>query len=128
MNLNEYFEKRTGLGVLSMAESDGRVNTAVYARPHVMEDGSIALIMPNRLTHHNLQSNGHAAYLFRENEPGYKGRRLHLSKIREDTDSDLLHSLRRKVYPPELEEKEGYRYVVFFKVDKVLPLIGPGEV
>jgi hypothetical protein len=128
MNLNEYFEKRTGLGVLSTAESDGRVNTAVYARPHVMEDGSIALIMPNRLTHHNLQSNGHAAYLFRENEPGYKGRRLHLSKIREDTDSDLLHSLRRKVYPPELEEKEGYRYVVFFKVDKVLPLIGPGEV
>jgi hypothetical protein len=128
MNLNEYFEKRTGLGVLSTADSDGRVNTAVYARPHVMEDGSIAFIMPNRLTHHNLQSNGHAAYLFRENEPGYKGRRLHLSKIREDTDSDLLHSLRRKVYPPELEEKEGYRYVVFFKVDKVLPLIGPGEV
>jgi hypothetical protein len=128
MNLNEYFEKRTGLGVLSTADSDGRVNTAVYARPHVMEDGSIAFIMPNRLTHHNLQSNGHAAYLFRENEPGYKGIRLHLSKIREDTDSDLLHSLRRKVYPPELEEKEGYRYVVFFKVDKVLPLIGPGEV
>jgi hypothetical protein len=128
MNLNEYFEKRTGLGVLSTADSDGRVNTAVYARPHVMEDGSIAFIMPNRLTHHNLQSNGHAAYLFRENEPGYKGIRLHLSKIREDTDSDLLHSLRRRVYPPELEEKEGYRYVVFFKVDKVLPLIGPGEV
>lgn len=128
MNLNEYFEKRTGLGVLSTADSDGRVNTAVYARPHVMDDGSIAFIMPNRLTHHNLQSNGHAAYLFRENEPGYKGIRLHLSKIREDTDSDLLHSLRRRVYPPELEEKEGYRYVVFFKVDKVLPLIGPGEV
>ncbi len=128
MNLNEYFEKRTGLGVLSTADSDGRVNTAVYARPHVMEDGSIAFIMPNRLTHHNLQSNGHAAYLFRENEPGYKGIRLHLSKIREDTDSDLLHSLRRRVYPPELEEKEGYRYVVFFKVDKVMPLIGPGEV
>jgi hypothetical protein len=128
MNLNEYFEKRTGLGVLSTADSDGRVNTAVYARPHVMEDGTIAFIMPNRLTHHNLQSNGHAAYLFRENEPGYKGIRLHLSKIREDTDSDLLHSLRRRVYPPELEEKEGYRYVVFFKVDKVMPLIGPGEV
>ena len=127
MNLNEYFEKTTGLGVLSTADSDGRVNAAVYARPHVMEDGSIAFIMPDRLTHHNLQSNGHAAYLFRENEPGYKGIRLHLTKVREETDSDLLHSLRRKVYPPDIEEKGGYRYVVFFKVNKVLPLIGPGE-
>lgn len=127
MNLNEYFEKKTGLGVLSTADRDGRVNAAVYARPHVMEDGSIAFIMPDRLTHHNLQSNGHAAYLFRENEPGYKGIRLQLTKVREETDSDLLHSLRRKVYPPDIEEKEGYRYVVFFTVDKVLPLIGPGE-
>lgn len=127
MNLKEYFEKKKGLGVLSTADGKGRVNAAIYARPHVMDDGTLAFIMPDRLTHHNLQSNPHAAYLFREEGPGYKGTRVHLTKVREETNSELLHSLRRKFYPPEIEDKEGPRSIVFFEVDKVLPLIGPGE-
>ncbi len=125
MNLQEYFENRKGLGVLSTADGEGRVNSAIYARPHVMDDGTLAFIMPDRLTHFNLQSNPHAAYLFRENEPGYQGKRIHLTKVREETNSELLHSLRRKFYPPEVEE--GLRSIVFFEVDKVMPLIGPGE-
>jgi len=112
--------------VLATADGEGRVNAAVYARPHVMDDGTVAFIMPDRLTHHNLQSNPHAAYLFRENVPGYKGKRFHLTKVREEQDTELLHSLRRRVYDPELEEQEGHRHLVFFKVDKVLPLIGAG--
>ena len=112
MNLQEYFENKKGLGVLSTADGEGRVNSAIYARPHVMDDGTLAFIMPDRLTHHNLQSNPHAAYLFRENEPGYKGKRIHLTKVREETNTELLHSLRRKFYPPEVEE--GLRSIVFF--------------
>jgi len=125
MELREYFENRKGLGVLSTADGEGRVNSAVYARPHVMDDGTLAFIMPDRLTHANLQSNPHAAYLFRENEPGYKGKRIHLTKVREETNSELLHSLRRKFYPPEVEV--GVRSIVFFEVDRVMSLIGPGE-
>jgi hypothetical protein len=128
MTLQEYFEHTKGLGVLATADHEGRVNAAIYARPHVMDEETVAFIMPERLTHHNLQSNPHAAYLFRENAPGYKGKRLHLTKIREEEDTELLHSLRRRVYDPELEEKEGQRYLVFFKIDKVLPLIGPGTI
>jgi hypothetical protein len=128
MTLQEYFEHTKGLGVLATADHEGRVNAAIYARPHVMDKETVAFIMPERLTHHNLQSNPHAAYLFRENAPGYKGKRLHLTKIREEEDTELLHSLRRRVYDPELEEKEGQRYLVFFKIDKVLPLIGPGPI
>jgi hypothetical protein len=127
MDLRDYFEQNKGLGVLATADGEGRVNAAVYARPHVMDDGTVAFIMPERLTHHNLQSNPHAAYLFRENAPGYKGKRLHLTKVREEQDTELLHSLRRRVYDPELEEQEGLRFLVFFKVDKVLPLIGAGR-
>jgi hypothetical protein len=128
MTLQEYFEHTKGLGVLATADHEGRVNAAIYARPHVMDEETVAFIMPERLTHHNLQSNPHAAYLFIDNAPGYKGKRLHLTKIREEEDTELLHSLRRRVYDPELEEKEGQRYLVFFKIDKVLPLIGPGPI
>lgn len=127
MDLMDYFEKAEGLGVLSTADAEGKVNAAVYSRPHVADGGTLAFIMPDRLTHHNLKSNPHAAYLFRENGPGYRGKRLYLTKIREETDTEFVESMRRKVYSPEAEEKIGPKSVVFFKIDKELPLIGTGE-
>ena len=63
-----------------------RVNLAIFARPHVMEEIPW-LIMPHRLTH-NLQSNPQAAYLFLEAAPAM---RLYLMESRIPT----LYSLRR---------------------------------
>ena len=127
MSLKEYFESKKGLGVLSTADGEGKVDSAVYARPHCMDDGTLAFIMPDKLTHANLQSNPHAAYLFVEDGPGYKGKRFFLTKTREEEDTELLHSLRRKCYTPHKEELEGVKNLVFFKVDKELPLIGAIE-
>lgn len=126
MDLNEYFENVKGHGVLATADDHGYVDVAVYAKPHIIDRETIAFIMPDRLTHHNLQSNDHAAYLFMEDGPGYKGTRLFLTKVREEKDSELLYSIRSKRYPSEKEEGNP-RFLVFFKVDKVLPLIGAGE-
>jgi len=123
MNISEYFEKAKGRGILATADSEGKVDIAVYASPHVMDDETVAFIMRDRLTHSNLQSNPHAAYLFMEDGPGYKGVRLFLSKIREEQDSVLLLSIRRKDYQ-ETEEQRGPLFLVIFKVEKVLPLIG----
>ena len=123
MDLIEYFDNKKGFGILATADGDGKVDAAVYARPHVMEDGTIAMIMRDRLTHHNLQTNSHAAYLFHEDGPGYKGKRLFLTKIREEKDTDLLKSLRRRQYA---DKKEEAKFLVFFKVDQELPLIGNG--
>jgi hypothetical protein len=126
MDLNEYFENKKGRGVLSTADADGRVDAAIFAQPHIMDKETVAFIMPDRLTHHNLQSNNHAAYLFMEDGPGYKGVRLFLNKIREEKDSELLQSIRRRKYATE-EGKEEARFLVFFKVDKILSLIGAGD-
>ena len=123
MDIREYFDSNRGVGILATADGDGKVDAAVYARPHVMEDGTIAMIMRDRLSHHNLQTNPHAAYLFHEDGPGYKGKRLFLTKIREEKNTDLLKSLRRRQYPYKKKEAQ---YVVFFKVDQELPLIGDG--
>ena len=124
MDLREYFENTKGFGVLATSDGEGKVDAAVYARPHFMDDGSIAMIMRDRLTHHNLQSNPHAAYLFHENSPGYKGKRLFLTKVREEQDTELLQSLRRREY---IDERDENRFLVFFQIDKELPLIGSGE-
>jgi hypothetical protein len=123
MEWKQYFEEIKGHGVLATADSAGKVDAAVFGRPHAMEDGTIAFIMPDRLTHHNLQSNPHAAFLFIEDGGKWAGKRLFLTKVREEKDTELLYSLRRKSYG---DDQEG-RYLVFFRVDKVLPLVGAGE-
>jgi hypothetical protein len=124
MELKDYFESTKGVGVMATADADGKVDAAIYARPHFMEDGTIAMIMRDRLTHHNLQSNPQAAFLFIEDGPGYKGKRLFLTKVREEQDSELLHSLRRRQYP---NDKEEAKFLVFFKLNKELPLVGAGN-
>lgn len=72
MNLSEYFETAEGLGILSTADSSGRVNSAVYGRPHVIDEETVAFIMAERLTYSNLRSNPSALYLFKEAGEHYK--------------------------------------------------------
>ena len=66
VNSKQYFDTTKGLGIMSTAEVTGKVDAAVYARPHIMEDGTLAYIMHDRLIHNNLNSNPHANYLFKE--------------------------------------------------------------
>jgi len=123
MELTEYFKNIEGLGVLATADGDGKVNSAVYARPHVMEDGSLAFIMRDRLTHKNIKSNPHATYLFKEDGPGYKGKRIYLTKIREEENSPLIDSLSRRTYRSDESSKES-KFLVYFKLEMERPLIG----
>ena len=126
MNLKDYFETTHGTGILATSDAEGRVDAAVYARPHVMEDGTVAMIMLDRLSHHNLQSNPHAAYLFMESGPGYRGVRLFLTKVREEEGGELLETLRRRMSPVERSIDSGRKFLVFFQVDEELPLVGSG--
>jgi hypothetical protein len=124
MALKDYFEEQKGTGVLATADSSGKVDAAIYSRPHFMEDGSIALIMRDRLTHHNLQSNPYATFLFIENGPGYKGKRLYLKKTREENNPELIRKIKRRKYTDDDEEP---KFLVFFTLEKELPLIGAGQ-
>ena len=124
MKLKDYFDQKKGVGVLSTADGGGKVDAAIYATPHFVEDGTLAFIMRDRLSHHNLQSNPHATYLFKEDGSGYKGKRLFMTRVREEQNTELLESLRRR--------KSAYgngenRFLVFFKLDKTLPLVGDGS-
>jgi hypothetical protein len=126
MRLKDYFEKAEGIGVLSTADGQGKVDAAIYARPHVMEDGTIAFVTRDRLTHHNLQQNPSAAYLFIEAGRGYQGVRLYLNKIREDTDHELIQQMTRRWLSPEEDKAKGPKFLVSFQVEKMVALIGDG--
>lgn len=125
MTLGEYFEKKKGKGIIATADSKGKVGMAIYARPHFTNEKTVAFIMADRLMHKNLQSNPSASYLFMEDGPRYAGKRLYLTMTKEEKDSELIDQIRRKDSCPVDEGyKKGLRYLVYFKVNKVLPLIG----
>jgi len=124
MNLKEYFERTNGQGVLSTAAGNGKVDAAIYSTPHVLAEGIVAFIMRDRLTHHNVQENPYAAYLFIEEGSSSRGLRLFLKKIKEETDATLINSLMRRHLTPEEDQARGPTFLVSFAVEKILPLIG----
>ena len=122
MNWKEYFETKRGKGFLATAGNKGKVDIAVYSRPHVMDDNTLVFGMTERLTHANLQENPHAVYAF--NEKGFEGVRLYLRKVREETEGSLLEEIQRRadeVVCPGTGDL--IKYVVYFRIIKDLPLV-----
>jgi len=126
MKLSEYFEGTKGRGVIATADSKGKVGMAVYGRPHFINEKTIAFIMMDRLMHKNLKANPNASYLFIESEGKLAGKRLYITKLKEEKDPALINAIRRKEssHPAYKSNAEQIRYLVYFKINKVLPLIG----
>ena len=52
MKLDRYFEEVKGVGILATADKNGRVNAAIYGRPHFFDEETrqFALQPPCRLS------------------------------------------------------------------------------
>lgn len=127
MTLIDYLSTVTGKGILATADAAGKVDAAIYSKPHIMTDNILVFIMRDHLTHHNIGSNPYATYLFIEDGAHYRGIRLFLKKIREDTDPELLAIMTRRHLTPEEDKAKGPKFLVYFSLEKILPLIGDGE-
>lgn len=122
MNLKNYFDIKRGTGILSTADGSGRVNAAIYARPHFLESGEIAFIAAERRTRANLLENPRACYLFTEAEDPFSGVRLYLTMTGESEDAELIRELRRR----ERSDDGKRRFLVRFRVDETRALLGDG--
>jgi hypothetical protein len=125
MDLKEYFENSEGMGTLSTADSNGNVDSAIYASPHVMSEDTIAFIMRPRLSFDNIQQNPKAVYMYIEKGPGYQGRRLYLEKTAQEENPETVNQLRRSSHGDTGGEEQAK--LVYFKVTRIRPLVGDGE-
>lgn len=124
MDLGHYFENTEGTGVLATCDAQGHVNQAVYSKPFIIDENTVVFIMKQRISHKNLQSHLKASYLFIEKEAASKGIRLYLTKRNEDKNRSLIEALHEKqpcIYP---KNDDSNKFLVFFEVDQVRPLIG----
>ena len=122
MNLSDYFENNDGTGILATCDPDHNVDQAVYSKPFIVDETTIAFVMKERLSHQNLKSHLMASYLFLEEGPGYNGIRLSLTMQRQDKNRSLIEALRKKqpcMYP---KEDDSDKFLVFFKVNRIRPL------
>jgi len=123
MSLAEYFENIKGLGVLATSDSEGNVDIAVYSRPYIIDEKTIALSMLEKRSYSNIQSNPNAAYMFVEEGQGYAGKRLHLTKTDEEKDEEKIKQI-RKQHSKAKDYDEKVRHLIYFTVDKIRPLVG----
>jgi hypothetical protein len=131
MSLSEYFENVDGIGILATADPQGNVDLALYARPHIIDEDEVAFIMSDRLSHDNVTTNPHAAYLFLEQGEqgaaegfgGYNGLRLYLTKTEEETDPQKIEDLRREGRK-DRDYGDQKKFLVHFKIEGTRRLIG----
>jgi Pyridoxamine 5'-phosphate oxidase len=123
MDLADLFT-HPGLGVMSTSSPDGNVNSAVYARPHIIDETTLVWGMTDKRTYQNLTRNPHAAFLFKTNGPGFSGVRLALELLRTEESGALLDTIKANT-----EEIVGpgsgaaVTHAAWFKVIEVRPLI-----
>ncbi len=123
MKLSDYFADKNGIGVLSTANKNGEVNSAIYAKPHVKSDNEVSFIMRNKKTRANLQENPQAHFLFIEKDSGFKGIRVTLIMTEESDDENLIKKLSRRA-SSDNEEK----YLVSFLLNKAIELVGDEDI
>ena len=126
MDIQLYFEKNKGVGILSTADINGEVNSAVYSKPHFLGNGYLSFIAHDKLTRNNLLSNPSAHYLFFEKGEGFKGVRVYMEKVEEIQDDSLIESLSRRT-KKKTDTSTSPRFLISFRVKKVLTLVGDTE-
>jgi hypothetical protein len=123
MNLADYFENTIGTGVLATSDSDGNVDAAIYARPYVIDEKTVAFSMLERLSYANVKSNPKAAYLFIEQGVGHIGKRLYLTNIGEENDLQKVKAIKEQ-HSRIPHSKDTKKHLMYFSVDKIRPLVG----
>jgi hypothetical protein len=123
MSLAEYFEDIKGLGVLATSDAEGKVDIAVYSRPYIIDESTVAFSMLEKLSYSNIQSNPQAAYMFAEDGPGYKGKRLYLTMTGEEKDEERIKQIKLQ-HARAKDYDDKVRHLIYFKVNKIRPLVG----
>ena len=124
MSLEDYFRTTEGVGILATSDSEGNVDIAVYSRPYVIDENTIAFSMLERTSFTNIGSNPKAAFMFIEKGEGYNGKRLYLTKAGEETDQQRIEEIKSQRPKKHPSTADVAKHLVYFNIEKTRPLVG----
>ncbi len=131
-SLMEYFNKTPRLGVLSTSSDDGKVDSAVFGSPHMIDEKTVVVATAKNRTFTNLLDNPNAIYIIMEQctdssnavkmnmEPGssvmdWKGIRVYMRMKEYETSGEMLEMIRSQTanFAGEEAAKMIYATVTF---------------
>jgi hypothetical protein len=129
--LMEYFNKQPRLGVISTSSKDGKVDSAVYGSPQMVDEKTVIVALADGRTFANLQENPNAMFMIMEPGEGildWKGIRVYL-KMKEYVTSgvqlDMYKSQVAKIVGEQAADM--IKVLATFEVTEVRPLIDFGQ-
>ncbi|WP_292391107.1 pyridoxamine 5'-phosphate oxidase family protein [Methanosarcina sp. UBA5] len=130
-NLIEYFNKSPRLGVLSTSSTDGRVDSAVFGSPQMIDEKTVVAATADNRTFANLQENPYAMYTIMETGESitdWKGIRVYMKLKEYATSGELLDTIRGEA--AKFVGEEGAKMIhaaLTFEVYEVRPLVDFGQ-
>lgn len=145
VNLMEYFNKNPRLGVLGTSSKNGKVDSAVFGSPHMIDEKTVLIATAQNRTFTNLQENPYAVYIIIEEcmdgskdqinnmEPGssildWKGIRVYMKMKECHTSGELLEMLLSQIASIVGEEAAKMIHAaVTFEICEIRPLVDFGQ-
>jgi len=129
--LFEYFNKQPRLGVISTSSKDGKVDSAVYGSPQMIDENTVVVALAKGRTFSNLQENPNAVFMIMEPGSGildWKGIRVYLRLLEYVTSGpqlDMYKSQMAKVVGEQAADM--IKVLATFEVTEVRPLLDFGQ-
>jgi len=129
--LMKYFNKQPRLGTLSTASKDGKVNSAYFGSPHMVDEKTVLMGLAKNRTLSYLQQNPHAVFMIME--PGksiseWKGVRIYVKMIDCATSGEKLDNMKAKIAAAAGEAAAKMVHAaVTFEVGEIRPLADFGQ-
>lgn len=129
--LMDYFNKQPRLGTLSTSSKDGKVNSAYFGSPYMIDEKTIIMGLTKNRTLAYLQENPHAVFTIMETGKTlseWKGLRIYVKLTDSSTAGEKLEKVKAKIaaVAGEAAAKMIYAALVF-EVQEIRPLADFGQ-
>ncbi len=129
--LMEYFNKQPRIGVFSTSSKEGKVDSAVYGSPQMIDEKTIIVALAMGRTFANLKENPNALYMIMEHASGilnWKGIRVYLKMKDYITSGSKLDAYVSQVAKVIGEQAANMiKVLATFEVTEVRPLVDFGQ-
>lgn len=144
-NLMDYFNKSPRLGVLSTSSKDGKVDSAIFGSPQMIDEKTVLMATAQNRTFENLMENPNAVYTIMEQcsdsprgeninmEPGsfamdWKGIRVYMRMKEYMTSGQMLEMIRNQAANFVGEEAAKMIHAaITFEIYEIRPLVDFGQ-
>lgn len=129
--LMDYFNRQPRIGVLSTASKDGKVDSAVFGSPNMIDEKTVVVATGKNRTFSNLQENPYAMFLIMEpggDIMGWKGIRVYMKMKESATSGEMLDMIKSQIAKIAGEEAANIIHAtITFEIIELRPLVDMGQ-